>query len=590
MSDGSDIKIDRRKVERSLKAVLKSEHFINSSQLRDFLQFIVSKTLDGKQEEIKAYTIAVDALGRSEDFDPQTNAAVRVAAGRLRQSLSLYNASETARLNSITITLEAGSYIPLFLPIEIPESSQLQMDEVAVNSNTTVQVKPSPYGPIFRWLLPSLGFLALVLGVIYYFSGFLNKTTNENVDLTAKTQDINSDARNPLVDEDLRPKITISLVFPDSDYPGWYNTGEITDSIAHVVASFDDYQFLGAVSGASYPLNDKRNADYDFYITAYKRGENVRMFGKLIREEDGVVLWSTQELFYPPTDVSKRNIPEIAGRIYSPVGSPYGIIYADLLKSGLGRRKLSCTVSMYSYFNHKSNERHLKARNCAEKLIKEGTNLPSIHAALTFLYLDEYREGRNKQQHDPLIAAEKTALRAVELGPQSARAHQAVFAVRKVRGNYKEARKFAERAIQLNPYDTDILGDYAAWLISIGDLHEGKKRILQVEELLKARPAWIEVFHYLALDLNGDTKEADELANQLDITRSPLTAFVVALSSHRQGMTGRRKTALSELSNTSPEFVKNPKANFIIRGFAPEIAKILADRLLEVIKSAAESG
>ena len=47
----------------------------------------VEATLRGAGDRIKGYTIAVEALGRAENFDPQADPIVRVEAMRLRRAL-----------------------------------------------------------------------------------------------------------------------------------------------------------------------------------------------------------------------------------------------------------------------------------------------------------------------------------------------------------------------------------------------------------------------------------------------------------------------------------------------------------------------
>ena len=181
-------------------------------------------------------------------------------------------------------------------------------------------------------------------------------------------------------------------------------------------------------------------------------------------------------------------MPNIEGSALAPVMSPYGVMFNDLRASSRARPALDCFIVTYQYFYNKSNERHLKARDCAERLRDKGSRLPSLYAALTFLYLDEYREGRNPRDRNSLEAATKTAARAVELGPLSSRAHQAQFAVHKVRGHRDLARKSGQQAVYLNPYDTDIMGDYAAWLISIGDVENGKPLMDQATAMLAGAP------------------------------------------------------------------------------------------------------
>ena len=50
----------------------------------------MKKSLDGDRARIKGDSIGVEALGRSENFDPQIDPIVRVEATRLRRTLERY--------------------------------------------------------------------------------------------------------------------------------------------------------------------------------------------------------------------------------------------------------------------------------------------------------------------------------------------------------------------------------------------------------------------------------------------------------------------------------------------------------------------
>lgn len=84
-----------------------------SGQLDSFLKFVIRRTLDGKSDCLKAYTIAVEALGRAPSFDPVSDSFVRVTAGRLRQALALYYATECAD-DPLILDLPRGTYVPTF--------------------------------------------------------------------------------------------------------------------------------------------------------------------------------------------------------------------------------------------------------------------------------------------------------------------------------------------------------------------------------------------------------------------------------------------------------------------------------------------
>ena len=100
-------------VRDALRRITRSSFVPEGSLLATMLTYVVETTLDGNARAIKAYTIAVEALGRGADFDPDRDSTVRVAAMRLRQALDLYYAGPGA-LDTLRIRLVPGSYRPQF--------------------------------------------------------------------------------------------------------------------------------------------------------------------------------------------------------------------------------------------------------------------------------------------------------------------------------------------------------------------------------------------------------------------------------------------------------------------------------------------
>lgn len=100
-------------VRDALRRITSSSFVPEGSLLATMLTYVVETTLDGNARAIKAYTIAVEALGRGADFDPDRDSTVRVAAMRLRQALDLYYAGPGA-LDTLRIRLVPGSYRPQF--------------------------------------------------------------------------------------------------------------------------------------------------------------------------------------------------------------------------------------------------------------------------------------------------------------------------------------------------------------------------------------------------------------------------------------------------------------------------------------------
>ncbi len=97
----------------SLDNILKHPAFRSSPQLSAFLYYVVNEEIAGRGEAIKAYTVAVDALGRPDSFDPSSDPVIRVVANRLRKALDRVYQDENDAI-PIRIRLVQGSYRPIF--------------------------------------------------------------------------------------------------------------------------------------------------------------------------------------------------------------------------------------------------------------------------------------------------------------------------------------------------------------------------------------------------------------------------------------------------------------------------------------------
>lgn len=103
---------DSSLIRAELERLLSDRRFSGARQMSAFLRYIVSETLDGNGNRIKAYTVGVDALGKADDFDAQSDPSVRVLALRLRKSLEAAYANEPEC--HARIVMNVGSYVPKF--------------------------------------------------------------------------------------------------------------------------------------------------------------------------------------------------------------------------------------------------------------------------------------------------------------------------------------------------------------------------------------------------------------------------------------------------------------------------------------------
>jgi len=99
------------------KRILSFAMFRNSPVLSRFLEFIISETIHKKETLIKEYSIAINVLYRSRDFNPNVDSIVRIHAGRLRRALNDYYLTQGI-YDPIIIHIPKGCYIPEFTGID----------------------------------------------------------------------------------------------------------------------------------------------------------------------------------------------------------------------------------------------------------------------------------------------------------------------------------------------------------------------------------------------------------------------------------------------------------------------------------------
>jgi hypothetical protein len=105
----------RAQVER----IFQSKTFRSSDVLRHLLSYLVDASLAGTAEELKEYTVAVDALGKPSSYDPRQESAVRMQVGRLRLKLAEYYRTEGVD-DPIVVDLPKGGFRVVFEPRKAP--------------------------------------------------------------------------------------------------------------------------------------------------------------------------------------------------------------------------------------------------------------------------------------------------------------------------------------------------------------------------------------------------------------------------------------------------------------------------------------
>jgi hypothetical protein len=131
--------------------VLRSETFRTSAALRRLLRFLMDKAMAGEADQLKEYSIGVDAFGKPSTYDPRQDAIVRLQVGRLRQKLGEYYRTE-GKADPVVFELPKGHFK---LKWELRSASEEEQSK-AVSSL-------APPDPVQRWRLLTFALAAALL-------------------------------------------------------------------------------------------------------------------------------------------------------------------------------------------------------------------------------------------------------------------------------------------------------------------------------------------------------------------------------------------------------------------------------------------
>lgn len=536
-------------IRAALERMAASEAFRGSPQLVAFLRYVVEATLRGAADRIKGYTIAVEALGRAENFDPQADPIVRVEAMRLRRALARYY-DNGGKHDRVVIELPLGNYVPVFRRVATADT--------VVPAEPTPVAAQQPPQPSHRADWPRIAAcLALVAlgGSIYAGLDFWFdfNTPNPNVALaTAQPRAGELSART----QTAYPVIYVGAFQPAGD-AGTPQADRLRAKLRDALARFDE---IAVVSGrppaserrAAQP-NDGRPGRYELTATL-ERGElgaSAIAIRLLDTADDRIAFART--FAHDSNDVSET---AIVREIAVTLAQPYGIIHARerATQTRATDERYRCLLDSYDYWRTNDVGEHARARDCLERTTAADPGFGAGFAALAEILLQEHRRNLNRRAGDPpaLDRALQAARRAVEVRPGSAHAHQALMDTLFMRGEYALALDAGEKAVTLNPYHPSVLGCYGARLIALGEIEKGGRYVREAAQAGAVRPSWLEFYLFLASYLADDHRAAAMHASQIQTGRFSFGLMARALVAMQSGKAVAAREFLTQFGESQP--------------------------------------
>lgn len=527
-----------------LNRILSSPDFESTDREHRFLAYIVEETLAGRGGRIKAYSIAVEVFGREQSFDAQNDPIVRIAAGHLRRALERYYLT-AGRSDTIVITIPKGCYVPSFAFSDenAPAPSQEQPPASAPGPAAAVATGANTGRPIFFWrgMIAGLGAATLVVFAILFL-------------MPAMT--------NPVP---VAPEVPRVLVMKLEDLSQTTSSSTITNGLTQEIVTqlskFRDIVVLQAAYGGA-PLDPPPRfilagsvelSDSDFHLRV-----------RFVNQENGLVLWANT--FDGPLSASQlvHAQAEIASNVASTLAQSYGIIFqADAKRSAPNPPDdwiaYSCTLSFYAYRADLDSKALPELRSCLEKAVARFPDYATAWALLAQTYLEEIRF-RFPYDRDIVPAdvehALYTARHAIQLDPFNTRGMQAEMFALFFSKQFEAGKVVGDKAMLLNPNDTELMGEYGYRLAVSGDWNEGCPLIAEARQRNPGIFGYYESGLALCSYFKGNLEEALMWTRQAKLAKNPIYHLIAAATYSEAGLTDAARNEFAWLCENTPGLMK----------------------------------
>ena len=441
--------ISRKEVLVELDNVLSSTQISGSSVLSEFLKFIVHEALEGRGDDLKEYTIGVNALKRDSSFNPQIDSIVRIHAGRLRRSLKEYY-YEAGVNDEVIISIPKGSYQPLF-EYRSAESTR----------PSTEQLKASDY------------------------------------------PDRHRQPRNPALGDDaneLWHKITLAVlpfrqIGLDKALVDF--TNGMGEYLSTELTSFNDLRVVSYYHGsfaASQPtdlrnLGKTLNARYLLTGSVQMLNPMVRVLVQLTDSTTGDQLWAHNfERQYVENELGNFQL-EIIDRTIGGVTGVNGAITRNEIQGSTDKSaEVSISYWYARYTNSFDESTMTKALAYYDDMLKKDPRNAQVLG-----FMSEILAGQTlmpSQKDKSLDRAIEYSKLAIKLDPKCQQGYQALAICLLLQRKKAECIQILKQGIVVNPKSTDFQGGMGATMIFAGEFEQGAQLVRRAMELTPNLPWW----------------------------------------------------------------------------------------------------
>lgn len=541
--------VTRERIDEELARISAAPDFARAPVMRRLLEFLVTETLEGRGDSLKAYAVAVDGLGRPEDFDAQSDSYPRVQVGRLRRMLDTFYARDEAA-DSIRLQIPPGQYRVFFVPTTSPADQPTEAKPSSPRAGQPAMVDPSPspaaaMADATAKLRLAAALLALTIVAIVVSAVYLARRDAETTTAALSV------APSLVIDRIAAPPsleaidIDVDAVLLDGLRRSWlvrvHDMTEPSPPTVDPKSPQPIYRLAGTIKDGAQPL--------------------LRL--KLSRGDTGELIWTGQALL--PSDralLREALTPMIAEMI-----QPYGVIATDQ-RAAPGNRFSPghrCILEFDRYRRDRTAKVHTQLTDCVNRTLAINPGDALALAAKSFLVIDTslYRFSPSPLADLPQRSL-ALATRATVADPYNAFAQLALARASLYAATCGLTVRAARRSIALDPYDPDLAGIAGILLLNCED--PGAEILLKRAIALEPdSPPNIQISLMYALIDRGDLAGAQKI---LDALRPPPPAMrptvelARAVMSAESGDYAKARRAWDALRKVDPQTAADPGTLF----------------------------
>ncbi|WP_404926177.1 hypothetical protein [Mesorhizobium sp. ORM16] len=519
-----------------LALILDSRDFDGTDREHRFFRYVVEETLAGRGDRIKAYSIAVEVFGRGESFDPQTDPIVRIEAGHLRRALEHYYLT-SGNADPILITIPKGGYVPDF--VRRAETPVAQPPAPIVSR----PVVERPAQRMSARLLVSAALAALLA-----FGAAVSAWWWTSARIGAPE----------------RPRV---LVEAFEDQSASQAAGAIASGLKQeIVEKLSKFGDILVMESAAKP-DDATMPPPRFVIagSVSLTADAFQLRVRMIKRADNSILWANR--YSGPLNVTAfvDAQTEIANSVSRALAQTDGVIFqADeslyVSKPPDDWAAYSCTLSFQGYRLDLDPEDRSSVRTCLEQSVRRFPTYATAWALLSLVYIDDYRF---RFSTDPALSASRlqsalvSAARAMALDPVNMRGRQAKMVALYFDKQIDAALKLGKESLEINPNDTEFMGEYGERLAVSGNWKEGCPMILEWRQQNPGTSAYYETDLALCSYFGGDYSQAAMWLEKSPAPQNPIYHLIGAAIFGEAGNAARAGQERVWLEQSQPDLIKN---------------------------------